>query len=84
VGYVAVAALLVKGVTVGLALLASNLFDYLDSGRTDGPLLALRALIAVGSLLVLLRYLRTMDARPDCRPTGPHSQQPLGSQPRRA
>ena len=63
-GYVAAAILLVKGVTVGLALLASNLFDYLDNGRTDGPLLALWALIAVGSLLVLVRYLQPMRDRP--------------------
>jgi hypothetical protein len=62
-GYVAAAVLLVKGVTVGLALLASNLVDYLDNGRTDGPLLALWALIAVGSLLVLIGYLQPMHDR---------------------
>jgi hypothetical protein len=64
VGYVAAAILLVKGATVGLALLASNLFEYLDNGRTDGPLLALWALIAVGSLLVLVRYLQPMQDQP--------------------
>jgi hypothetical protein len=63
-GYVAAAILLVKGVTVGLGLLSSNLFGYLDDGHTDGPLLGLWALIAVGSLLVLLRYLHSMDDQP--------------------
>ena len=63
-GYVAAAILLVKGVTVGLALLASNLLGYLDSGPTDGPLVGLWVLIAVGSLLVLVRYLRSMHDRP--------------------
>jgi hypothetical protein len=62
-GYVAAAILLVKGVTVGLALLASNLVAYLDDGRTDGPLLGLWALIALGSLLVLVRYLRSMNPK---------------------
>jgi hypothetical protein len=71
VGYIAAAILLVKGVTVGLALLSSNLFDYLDNGRADGPLLALWALIAAGSLLVLLHYLRSMDDRPCRRAANP-------------
>jgi hypothetical protein len=62
-GHVAAAILLVKGITVGLALLASNLFDYLANGRTDGPLLGLWALIAVGSLLMLVRYLQPMQDR---------------------
>jgi hypothetical protein len=62
-GYVAAAILLVKGVTVGLGLLASNLFKYLDNGGTDGPLLGLWALIALGSLVVLLRYLRSMNPK---------------------
>lgn len=66
-GYVAAAILLVKGVTVGLGLLSSNLFGYLDDGRTDGPLLGLWAVIALGSLLVLQRYLRSMDDRPQPR-----------------
>lgn len=70
VGYVAAAILLVKGVSVGLGLLASNLVGYLDDGRTDGPLLALWALIAVGSLLVLLRFLRSMDDQPVRRVAG--------------
>ena len=58
--YVAAPILLVKGVTVDLGLLSSNLFSYLGNGRTDGPLVGLWALIAVGSLTVLLRYLRSM------------------------
>ena len=65
-GYVAAAILLVKGITVGLGLLASNLFNYLDHGHTDGPLLGLWALIATGSLLVLVRFLRSM--RPEAVP----------------
>lgn len=65
-GYVAAAILLVKGITVGLGLLASNLFNYLDHGHTDGPLLGLWALIAAGSLLVLVRFLRSM--RPEAVP----------------
>jgi hypothetical protein len=73
-GYVAAAILLVKGVTVGLALLSSNLFDYLDTGRTDGPLLALWALIAVGSLLMLVRYLRRLQDRPVRRAAAPTAQ----------
>ena len=63
-GYVAAGILLVKGITVGLGLLASNLFGYLDNGHTDGALLGLWALIATASLLMLLRYLRTMHDQP--------------------
>jgi hypothetical protein len=63
-GYVAAGILLVKGVAVGLGLLSSNLFGYLDSGHTDGPLLGLWALIATASLLMLLRYLRAMHDQP--------------------
>jgi hypothetical protein len=70
-GYVAAAILLVKGVAVGLALLSSNLVGYLDKGRTDGPLLGLWALIAVGSLLVLVRYLQPMHDRPVGRAADP-------------
>jgi hypothetical protein len=71
VGYVAAAVLLVKGVTVGLGLLASNLFNYLDNGRTDGPLVGLWALIAVGSLLMLVRYLQPLHDRPVGRAADP-------------
>jgi hypothetical protein len=70
-GYVAAAILLVKGVTVGLGLLASNLVGYLDTGRTDGPLLGLWALIAVGSLLMLVRYLQPLQDRPPGRAADP-------------
>jgi hypothetical protein len=63
-GYVAAGILLVKGITVGLGLLSSNLFGYLNSGHTDGPLLGLWALIAAASLLLLARYLRTMHDQP--------------------
>jgi hypothetical protein len=70
-GYVAAAILLVKGVAVGLALLSSNLVGYLDNGRTDGPLLGLWTLIAVGSLLVLVRYLQPMHDGPVGRAADP-------------
>jgi hypothetical protein len=83
-GYVAAAILLVKGVTEGLALLSSNLFGYLADGRTDGPLLALWALIAVGSLGMLLRLLRSMDDRPEGRVVGStrtHAQEATGEAP---
>ena len=36
----------------------TDLFGYLDDGQTDGPVIALWALIAAGSLLVFLRHLR--------------------------
>jgi hypothetical protein len=62
-GYVAAAILLVKAITEGLALLSANLFAYLDEATTDGPLIALWTLIAVGSLLVLVRYLRSFDGQ---------------------
>jgi hypothetical protein len=63
-GYVAAAILLVKGVTVGLGLLSSNLFGYLMHTQTDGPLLGLWALLAIGSLLLLVRYLLALDDQP--------------------
>jgi hypothetical protein len=63
-GYVAAAILLVKGVAVGLGLLSSNLFGYLNHGQTDGPLLGVWALIATGSLLMLLRHLRALSDQP--------------------
>jgi hypothetical protein len=53
-----------RAVTVGLGLLSSNLFGYLDNGQTDGPLPGLWVLIATGSLLMLLRYLRAMRDQP--------------------
>jgi hypothetical protein len=74
-GYVAAAILLVKGVTVGLALLSSDLFGYLDSGRTDGPLLGLWALIALGSLLVLVRFLQPLHDRAVGLHTGPEDEE---------
>jgi hypothetical protein len=73
--YVAAAILLVKGVTVGLALLSSNLVGYLDNGHTDGPLLALWALIALGSLLVLVRYLQPLHDRAVGLRSGPEDEE---------
>jgi hypothetical protein len=60
-GLVAAAVLLVKGVTVGLGLLAGNAFAVLAGTTTDGPLNAVWAAIAAGSawaLVVLLRQVR--------------------------
>lgn len=59
-GFVAAAILLVKGVTEGLALLSSNVFLATGHIKGDGPLIALWALIAAGSLWMLVRYMRSM------------------------
>ena len=59
-----VVALPTLAVAVGLGVLSSNLFGYLDSGPTDGPLLGLWALTATASLLMLLRYLHAMPDQP--------------------
>lgn len=63
-GYVAAPIMLLKGVMVGLGLLAANLMAVLADGRGDGPLNALWVLIAVGSAVVLIVFLRHVDARP--------------------
>jgi hypothetical protein len=59
-GLVAASVLLVKGVTVGLGLLAANGFAVLAGTNTDGPLNAVWVVIAAGSawaLVVLLRQI---------------------------
>ena len=59
-GLVAASVLLVKGVTVGLGLLAANAFAVLAGTKTDGPLNAVWVVIAAGSawaLVVLLRQI---------------------------
>ena len=59
-GVVAASVLLVKGVTVGLGLLAANAFAVLAGTKTDGPLNAVWVVIAAGSawsLAVLLRQI---------------------------
>jgi hypothetical protein len=59
-GLVAASVLLVKGVTVGLGLLAANGFAVLAATKTDGPLNAAWVVIAAGSawaLVVLLRQI---------------------------
>jgi hypothetical protein len=59
-GLVAASMLLVKGVTVGLGLLAANAFAVLAGTKTDGPLNAVWVVIAAGSawaLVVLLRQI---------------------------
>ena len=61
-GYVAAGALLVKGLTVGLGLLAANLFAVLNDGKTDGPLNVLWAAIALGGGVALWRFLRHVRA----------------------
>ncbi len=57
-GYVAAAVLLVKGASVGLGLLAANLFAVMGEEKNDGALIALWAAIALGSATVLWRFLR--------------------------
>ncbi len=62
-GVRAAAILLVKGVTEGLALFSSNVFLAAGHMKGDGPLIALWALIAAGSLWLLVRYLTSMSER---------------------
>ena len=70
-GYVAAAVLLVKGATVGLGLLAGNLFAVLDDAKNDGALNLLWAAIAVGSAFVLSTFLRhAHDRQPATPPAG--------------
>jgi hypothetical protein len=64
-GLVAAAVLLVKGVTVGLGLLAANAFAVLAGTTTDGPLNAVWVIIAAGSawaLVVLLRQVQPVSS----------------------
>ena len=59
-GVVAASVLLVKGVTVGLGLLAANAFAVLAGTTNDGPLNVVWVVIAAGSawaLVVLLRQI---------------------------
>lgn len=63
-GYVAAPIMLLKGVMVGLGLLAANLFAVLNDSPGDGPLNALWALIGVGSAVALTVFLRHVDALP--------------------
>lgn len=60
-GLVAASVLLVKGVTVGLGLLAANGFAVLAETTTDGPLNAVWIVIAAGSALALVVLLRHVD-----------------------
>lgn len=57
-GLVAAAVLLVKGITVGLGLLAANAFALLTGSTSDGPLNVVWVVIAAGSGLALVRLLR--------------------------
>jgi len=62
-GYVAAAVLLVKGMTVGLGLLAANVFAVVGDAKNDGALNALWAAIAGGSAFMLWQHLRHVDER---------------------
>ena len=72
-GYVAAPIMLLKGVMVGLGLLAANLIAVLNDSAGDGPLNALWALISVGSAVALVVFLRHVD-------TPPVNQQPSSEQ----
>lgn len=63
-GYVAAPIMLLKGVMVGLGLLAANLFAALNDSPGDGPLNALWALISLGSAVALIVFLRHVDTPP--------------------
>ena len=63
-GYVAAPIMLLKGVMVGLGLLAANLFAVLNDDPGDGPLNVLWALISVGSAVALVAFLRHVHAPP--------------------
>ena len=67
-GLIAAAVLLVKGVTVGLGLLAANVFAVLNGSTTDGPLNAVWVVIAGGSAWALVAVLRHVDPAPSWRP----------------
>jgi uncharacterized protein (DUF697 family) len=57
-GLVAASVLLVKGITVGLGLLAANAFALLSETTTDGPLNIMWVVIAAGSAWALVLLLR--------------------------
>lgn len=57
-GLVAASVLLVKGVTVGLGLLAANVFAVFAQTTTDGPLNVIWVVIAAGSAWALVLLLR--------------------------
>jgi len=63
-GYVAAPVMLLKGVMVGLGLLAANLLAAVNERAGDGPLNALWALISIGSAVTLVAVLRHVDDPP--------------------
>lgn len=63
-GHVAAPIMLLKGVMVGLGLLAANLFAVLNGSPADGPLNILWALIGLGSAVALIVFLRHVVALP--------------------
>ena len=63
-GFVAAPVMLLKGVMVGLGLLAANLLAAVDDRAGDGPLNALWALISIGSAVTLVAVLRHVDDPP--------------------
>lgn len=75
-GLVAASVLLVKGVTVGLGLLAANGLAVLAGTTTDGPLNALWVVIAAGSAWTLVVLLRHVDST---SPPHPHRPEKLTS-----
>ena len=75
-GLTAVSVLLVKGVTVGLSLLAANGLAVLAGTTADGRLNALWVVIAAGSAWTLVVILRHVDPTTPPRP-GPESRRNL-------
>ena len=59
--------LLVKGVAVGLGLLAANVFAVATGTTTDGPLNAVWAVVVVSSGCALVALLRRSGAAPSAR-----------------
>lgn len=76
-GYVAAPIMLLKGVMVGLGLLAANLFAVLNDSAGDGPLNALWALISLGSAVALVVFLRHVDTAAANREPSPQQGRPL-------
>jgi hypothetical protein len=70
-GFVAAPIMLLKGVMVGFGLLAANLVATVSNASTDGPLIALWALIGVGSAVALTVLLWHVDPQRTSH-GGPH------------
>lgn len=84
-GYVTAPIMLLKGAMVGMGLLAANLMAVLNGSPGDGPLNALWALIAVGSTVALIVFLRHVSVRPGSKQQPPESDKtpyPVGGTPK--